>query len=244
VLPARWWPSLDQYVDATRSALASSVLTVFAGGMGGIAGFVTFAQRQAAAINDAVLASPGAASAGDELSTLTLQGMSTLSVVAFFLTPTGLITAYLTLSGLARSVSAAIAEGYGDPVLTAIDAAAHRLGRRSSATRRRRSREALEGPAVPDQIARGAQLGIDADLVIVCARRKTGWDRGTIVHSREQWYRVGAIEERTIRGVLRTLYPLNEVKDHAVFRRQVEYEIPARFLESSTRPAAQPPDGR
>jgi len=231
LLPARWWPWLDQYVPATRLALASSILTVIAGGMTGIAGFVAFAQRQASAINDAVLNSPAAAAAGDDLSTLTLQGVSALSVLAFFLTPTGIAAAYFTLSGLTRALSATIADGSGDPILTAIDAVARRFGHGVTTTRRRRSRETLEGAVVPDQVFRGAHLGIDADLVIVCARRKGGWDQGTIVHSGEMWYRVGAIEERTMRGFLRTLYPLREVKDHGVFRRQVEYDIPARFTE-------------
>ena len=229
MLPARWWPWLDQYVPATRMALLSSVVTVIAAGMAGIAGFVGFAQRQASAIDDAVLNSPAAAAAGDDLSTFALQGVSALSVAAFFLTPAGIIAAYFTLSGIGRALSATLAEGSGDPLLTALDAAARRLSRAVATRHRGRSRETLEGPAVADQVFRGAHLGIDADFVIVCARRKADWDQGTIVHSGDQWYRVGTIEERTIRGLLRTLYPLREVKDHGVFRRQVEYEIPARF---------------
>ena len=229
LLPSRWWPWIDEYVPATRAALASSVLTVIAGGMGGIVGFVGFAQRQASAVNDLVLNSPRTATAGDELSTQVLQGVSTLSVLAFFLTPAGILAAYCTVSGVARALSATLADGSGDLALTAVDHLARRLGGGLTARHARRTREALEGTAVPDQILRGAHLGIDADLVVVCARRKPDWDRGTIVHSGEHWYRVGAIEERTIRGYLRTLYPLSEVRDHAVFRRQVEYEIPARY---------------
>jgi hypothetical protein len=202
-----------------------------AGGICGIGGFVSFAQRQAGAVNDLVMNSPRTAAASDELTTQVLQGISALSVAAFFLTPTGIVTAYFTLSGLMRSVSATFGEGSGDPLLTALDGVARRLGGGVAAHHARISRVTREGAAVPDQILRGAHLGLDADLVIVCARRKRDWDQGTIVHSGDQWYRVGTIEERTIRGYLRTLYPLSKVKDHGVFRRRVEYDIPARYLD-------------
>jgi hypothetical protein len=64
------------------------------------------------------------------------------------------------------------------------------------------------------------------DLVIVASRVKPGWDKGTVVLSGDKTYRVGSIEERTIAGRLRTLYPLTEHKDFEVFRRTVRYELP------------------
>ena len=230
ILPARLWPDLDLFVPATRCALLSSVLTLLAGGILAIGGFVQYAQRQAGLINDHVLSSPQAARMGDDLTTVVLQGASVMSVFTFLLTPTGIAASYLTLSGVMRAVTATVAEGFGDPLLTVVDRIGLTLFRGTSARRARRARESQEGPNVPDQILRGAHLGLAADLVIVAARRKHDWDRGTIVRSGERWYRVGAIEERTIHGRLRSLYPLTEVHDHAAIRRLVDYEIPAKYL--------------
>jgi hypothetical protein len=229
MLPARWWSALDRVVPATRAALASSVVTVIGGGISGVAGFVAYAQHHAGAVNDAILTSPGAVD-GD-VTTLTLQAASAVSAFGFFVTPQGIAAIYLTLSGVARVFAVLFGEGSGDLVLTGIDHLSQRLGVGMATRHRRRSRETREGPEVPDQILRGAHAGLDADLVIVSARPKTDWDQGTIVHAADRWYRVGAVEERTIRGYLRTLYPLREIKDHAVFRRQVEYEIPARYVQ-------------
>ena len=64
------------------------------------------------------------------------------------------------------------------------------------------------------------------DLVIVASRVKPGWNKGTVVMSATKAYRVGTVEERTIAGRLRTLYPLTEHKDLEVFRRTVHYDLP------------------
>ena len=231
--PARWWPWLDQYLPATRFALASSVATILIAGIVGIAGFIEFAQRQAAAVNDMVLSSPQAATASDDLSTLSLQGVSALSVFAFFVTPQGIGAAYLALSGLFRALTAAFAEPRGDPLLTAVDHAGCRLYQAASATVVSRARHAREGPFVPDRILRGVHVGLSADLVSVSSRRKRDWDQGTIVHSGDHWYRVGAIEERVIDGRLRTLYPLSVLRDHGAMRRQVTYEIPEKYARAA-----------
>jgi len=231
--PARFWSSLDRHVPATGSAAASGILTTIAGGVLGIGGFLEFAQRQASAVNDLVLSSPRTASAGDELSTLVLQGVSALSVVSFMLTPMGIAAAYLTLSGIARAVSATFGDGLGDPLLTAIDSGVRAVYSGVSARHRRRDRERQEGSATADRIVRGVHIGVQAELVVVSSRVKPDWDRGTIVQSGESWFRVGQIEERTIDGYLRTLYPLNAVRDHEAVRRMVRYEIPARYLRAA-----------
>jgi hypothetical protein len=230
LMPARWWPWIDEYFPATRSALSSSVSTIVVGGILWIGGFIDFAQGQTSGINEIVLSSPRAAAAGDGLNSVVLQGVSSLSVFAFLLTPPGIVALYLTLSGLGRSLSAAFGEGFGDPILTAADNAIGALYRRLGAYSVRFVRELHEGPKVPDRIVRGVHIGIEADLVIVSARPKAYWDQGTIVRSGERWYRVGAIEERTMQGYLRTLYPLNELHDHGAIRRLVDYDIPERYV--------------
>ena len=91
----------------------------------------------------------------------------------------------------------------------------------------RTRRETLEGPAVADRLVRGPHIGVaGAELVIVSARRKPLWDVGTVVDTGDHWFRVSAIEERTIGGWLRTLYGLTEHRDSGAIRRAVRYEMP------------------
>jgi hypothetical protein len=231
MLPARLWPWLDRYVPASGSAGAAGVLTVVVGGVVALLGFIDYAQDLASAINDLALTTPGVAEGSDKFSTLTLQGVTGASSFGFFLTPRGILAIYLVLTGLVRALSAIFGEPSGDPLLTWADRAVQNIHARVTAARDDRARLSLEGPDVPDRVVRGEQLRLAADLVIVAARRKPGWDQGTIVHSGDRWFRLGPVEERTIDGRLRTLYPLSELRDQGVIRRLVEYEMPAGFKE-------------
>jgi hypothetical protein len=87
-------------------------------------------------------------------------------------------------------------------------------------------REALEGSDVPDLSMTGVAAHLPADIVIVSARRKPGWDRGTVVLTERGCFRIGTPVERTIGGRLRTLYPLTEHRDLEVIRRSVTYTLP------------------
>ena len=142
-------------------------------------------------------------------------------------TPAGWATTYLGVTGVIRALGCAGDDPFGDPLLTAIDAMVWRAvsGRRAESERTRR--ELLEGPDVPDRVVPGVKLGMpDVDFVIVASRVKPDWDQGTVLIGSEKNYRVGAIEERTIAGRLRTLYPVTEHKDLEVFRRAVRYDLP------------------
>ena len=222
MLPRRWWDTLDLYVPATESALVSGILTFMAGAGLGIGSFLNHATRWADETNKLVLGSPD----------LALSGAGSISMlVAFFaflfFTPWGWMTLYLTFSGLLRTAAAAFSESFGDPLLTGLDALVLGTARRTRASRVRARREALEGPEVPDRVLPGSKLGMQGvDFVIVASRVKPEWDKGTIVISATKTYRVGTIEERTIAGHLRTLYPLTEHKDFEVFRRTVPYDLP------------------
>jgi hypothetical protein len=237
MLPARWWPSIDRYFPATASALAASMLTIVAGGILGIGGSIDFGQQQARVVPKAVHSSSrGAKKARNDRNAPAPQGVPAFSVFGFVLTPQGILATYLTLSGLGRALSAQFGEGFGDPLLTGADhgivALHHRLGLEHT----RFVRLVREGPKVPDMIVRGVHIGMDdADLVIVSARVKRSWDRGTIVRSGEDWYRVGVIEERLMQGYLRTLYPLNELNDHGAIRRLVDYAIPDKYASAAHR---------
>ena len=222
VLPRRWWDALDCYVPAIDSALVSGILTFMVGASLGIVSFVSHATGWAAETNRLVLGSPD----------LALSGAGSISMLlAFFtflfFTPWGWITLYLTFSGFIRAGAAAFSESFGDPLLTGLDALAFGTTRRARARRARARREALEGPEVPDRIVPGSKVGMrGVDLVIVASRVKPGWNKGTVVMSATKAYRVGTVEERTIAGRLRTLYPLTEHKDLEVFRRTVHYDLP------------------
>jgi hypothetical protein len=222
MLPRRWWDALDLHVPASDSALISGILTFMAGAGLGIVSFISHATNWAAETNRLVLDSPD----------LALSGAGSVSMLlAFFtflfFTPWGWLTMYLSLSGFIRAGAAAFSESFGDPLLTALDAVALGTIRHARANRVRARREALEGPEVADRIVPGSQIGMPGvDFVIVASRVKPDWDKGTVVISVTKTYRVGPIEERTIAGRLRTLYPLTEHKDLEVFRRTVRYDLP------------------
>jgi len=232
MLPARWWPWLDSYVPASTSAIPASILTLLAGMAIGIPGFLSYAQDAASAANavawETAKQNPDTANVGALLRGAP-SAFSALSLGLFlFTTPAGWLTMYLGASGLLRAVSAAIEDGFGDPLLTAVDAIACSARRRTMTTLDRVRRETLEGPEMPDRIMGAAQLNITgAELVIVASRPKPDWDKGTVVLTPEGTaYRVGVIEQRTVAGRLRTLYPLTEHKDLEAFRRCVRYELP------------------
>ena len=229
MLPARFWPNLDRHLPVTESAFLASLLTLLAGAAIGIPGFLNHAAEQAsfntqAMLNAAASNSPDAQSVDSSMSV----GMSSLSLFTFLLlTPAGWATMYLGLTGLVRTAAAALDDPHGDLLLTVVDGVLVRSVRSSQARGARTSREELEGPQVADRVVPGAQVGLPgAQLVVVASRRKPDWDAGTVVITADSIYRVGTIVERTIRGRLRTLYPLTEHKDFETFRRTVRYELP------------------
>jgi hypothetical protein len=231
-LPSRYWR--DGGTRVAPAPLTSGVLTLIAGMALGIPGFFDFLQEFASANNAAAVQVAGRHPATyDGNAAAVLRGAPTaLTALALplflFTTPLGLLTLYLAGSGLLRALSALVADGFGDPLLTGVDAVIRRARRSRRDRLARRRRETLEGPEMPDRIMGAAHLGIaNADFVIVAARRKPEWDEGTVVQTADgAAYRVGRIEERTVAGRLRTLYPLSEHQDLEVFRRLVRYELP------------------
>jgi hypothetical protein len=232
MLPARWWPWLDVYVPATGAAIPAGILTVLLSMAIGIPGFLSFLDESASAHNAAAVEVFDRGAATDNEGTVLRQApmmMTALALPIFlFTTPLGLVTLYLSLSGLLRSAAALVESGFGDPILTGIDKLVVGTRQRRRARAIRIHRESLEGPEMPDRIMSAGQLDIpDADFVIVATRRKPDWDKGTIVQTGDGTsFRVGEIQDRTIAGRLRTLYPLTEHKDLEVFRRVVHYELP------------------
>lgn len=233
MLPARWWPWLDRYVPATACAPVAGILTLAAASLIGLFGFLAYAKQLSSDNLDAGWAvAQQNPQHDDKIGIFLRSGPMAFTAFALplflFTTPLGLFSLYFAVSGALRSIAPVIeGAGFGDPLLTAIDKLVLGGARRGRARVEQMQREELEGPALPDRIMSAAQLGIaQADFVIVASRPKPDWDKGTVVLTGDGAYRVGTIEERTIAGRLRTLYPLTAHTDHEAFRRVVRYELP------------------
>jgi hypothetical protein len=157
------------------------------------------------------------------------MGFSGLSLFTFLLlTPKGLITLYLAVTGTVRAIAAWFDDPIGDPILTGVDALVAGRRARTGDRRARSEREAREGPEVADRVVSSAAAGIPGcDLVIVSSRRKPEWDRGTAVLTPEACYRLGDPVERMVAGRLRYFYPLTEHTDFEAIRRSVRYQLPS-----------------
>jgi hypothetical protein len=137
------------------------------------------------------------------------------------------VTLYLIGSGGVRAAAGWFDDPVGDPVLTGIDHLIVAGRDRGQARSGQRTREALEGPAIPDRVVSSAKAEIPGcDLVIVASRRKPGWERGVVVYTATACYRIGEPVERTVAGKLRTLYPLTEHTDLEAVRKSVQYDMP------------------
>lgn len=228
LLPSRLWPRLPASFSMVSAAFASGLATFFIGAAIGIPGFLEHAQANTSLGLDAelhrVFTDPDAGYRQG-----LVQGFSALSIFTFLLlTPKGWLTLYLIFGGGLRMGAAWFDDPIGDPILTGLDALV--VSRRTAAAAKTAcaSREALEGPEVPDRIVSSAAAGLPGcDFVVVAARRKPGWERGAAVFTQDRTYRIGEPVEQTVAGRLRTLYPLTEHNDFEAIRRSVRYDLPA-----------------
>jgi len=227
LLPHRYWARLPARFNLTPAAFWSGLLTFFAGAAVGIPGFLEHAHATTSLGLDAelhqVFTDPKAG-----YSQGMVQGFAGLSIFTFLLlTPKGWATLYLMIAGGLRMGAAWFDDPFGDPVLTGLDAIAFTQRERRREQQARTSREALEGPEVPDRIVTSKAAGLpDCDLVVVSSRRKPGWERGTAVLTRKKIYRLGEPVDQTVAGRLRTLYPLTEHADFEAIRKSVQYDLP------------------
>lgn len=239
LLPHRYWRALPLTVPVDRAAFVSGLLTFFLGMAIGIPGFLEHAGVNVSLANQAVvdeaMRNPQAG-----YSRGMVQGFAGLSIFTFLLlTPAGLLTLYLTATGAARAAAVWFEDPIGDPLLTGLDAILLSGRARHKRESERRTREALEGPEVPDRVASSTAAGLPGcDLVIVASRRKNGWEHGVTVFTSDAAYRIGQPVERTIAGRLRTLYPLTEHKDFEVVRRSIHYDLPVRATGGGAAAAA------
>jgi hypothetical protein len=229
-LPKRYWQSFDLPVQ--NVAPLSSFMTMIAGFVIGIPGYFAYLARLQGVAGLSIL----------EISKLQVQGklpeteavsavpagVYALSTISFaFASPLGLFCTYLVISGLIRVASAYTGEALGDPILTALDW----LGRRMFTTRQQQAvrvaRERLEKIDEPDRRYDGEWAGLTGvDFVIVAARRKPEWTRGTWIITDDGWFVLGEPFDRPMPNGLRTIYPLSEQKTLEPLRKSVQYRLP------------------
>lgn len=221
LLPKRYWDDLN--LPIANVAFASALVTFFGGAALGITGYFDYmayvlAQRE-----------------------FTLPPFMLAVFISYALfTPRGLFSLYLLFSGLMRMIAVWVEQPHGDPILTLADSTWRRLLTRQHDTRRRRDRLALEGEDEPDRRYSGDWAGLKGvDFVIVSARRKPGWTKGTYVITSDGWYVLGDPFDRPMPNGLRTVYPLTEHRTLEVLRKGVSYELPP--LRSSPGKTARPP---
>lgn len=229
-LPKRYWQSID--LPVPNVAFASSLLGLLAGFAVGIRGYFNYLRVLYDSSGASILEISKQQAAGKLPETLEVSGgpaaLGILAPITFALaTPIGLLATYLVLTGFFRVAQWYIGEPDGDPLLSGVDT----LGRRLFTSHRDRSeraaRQKLEGDEEPDRRYEGAWAGLTGvDFVVVAARRKPGWTKGTWVITAEGWFKLGEPFDRPMPQGIRTIYPLTLENTLEVLRRGVSYELP------------------
>lgn len=231
LLPKRYWQSVD--LPVPNIATASAFVTLFIGFALGVRGYFAYLERLRQFSKGVSIM---------EIAELQLQGklpesaavaaipggLAATAPIAFALfTPLGLFATYLVVSSLARLAAAYTGEPFGDPIFTGVDTLARRTFTKRQQRTVRAAREKLEGALEPDRRYDGEWAGLTGvDFVIVSARRKPDWTKGTWVITPEGWYVLGEPFDRPMPNGLRTVYPLTLQTTLEPVRKSVQYELP------------------
>jgi hypothetical protein len=237
ILPRRMWPALQLHLPMRSAAAMSGIVTLLAGFFYAFGGFMIFATNLAAANNDWMLTRlAGAPAAGDAAAGLVPYGVSVVTLFIYvFLTPRGLFSTYVFVSGTLRAISGYLDDPHGDPILSVIVWSAETLFHKNRNERRQIARRRLEGADAADVLQTGAWAGLpDDDFVVLSARKKPGWDAGAIVMTSSDWFRLGLPFDMLTPAGLRTAYPLKKMDTVEVVRRGIHYELPR--LRGTQRP--------
>ena len=230
LLPRRYWQSVDLPV-ASMAPLSGFVMLI-TGFVIGFTGYFAYLDKLRGVSGLSILEISELQVAGKLPETAAVSGapsgiyMTAPFAFALF-SPLGLFATYLVVSSIFRIASSYIDEAHGDPVLTAADAIARRAFGSHQHRTARLSRERLEGAVEPDRRYDGAWAGLSGvDFVIVSARRKPDWTKGTCVITDDGWFTLGEPFDRPTANGLRTIYPLILQKTPDVVRRSVAYTLP------------------
>jgi hypothetical protein len=220
-LPLRWWRPFEERYPVRQNAWLAGVLTMVAGALLGVDGFLDYLGIAADGMNTALVRA--------QSDLVQLQGPLLAALPVFlFTTPVGLLSLYLGLTGLVRFAAAFAADDpHGDWILTRLDDLFLRINRDTTAWDARKSREKLEGAEVADRLVTGDWLDRpDLELAILASRRRD-WPAGAyLVTSVGTAYRVGEVFDLETRGGLRAVYPLTELKTGEAIRYAIPYEVP------------------
>lgn len=240
LLPKRYWQSFD--LPVPNVALFGAFLTLFIGFAAGIRGYFAYLDRLLnvkgiSMLDVGRLQVEGKLPETVAVSTAPAAIYMTAPIAFAFFTPLGLCATYLVVTSIVRIASVYIDEAHGDPVLTGIDA----LWRRLFTTHRRRTvrvaREKLERVDEPDRRYDGEWAGLTGvDFVIVSARRKPDWHKGTFVITGEGWFTLGEPFDRPTPHGLRTVYPLTLQTTPDVVRKSVTYDLPPMRVTNARPP--------
>ena len=225
-LPRRWWSVFDDRFAVRHRAWMAGVLTMIVGTLLGVHGFLAYVGSAADGLNTGLLRA--------QSDLVQLQGPLLLALPAFlFTSPVGLLSLYLSISGLVRFAAAFITDDpHGDWVLTGLDSLARRTHRSASVWNARRTREHREGVQIPDRLVTGVLLDRpDIQLAVIASRRRD-WPRGAyLVTPGGVAYRVGDAFDLETRHGLRTVYPLTELTTADAIRHAIPYELPAEWRQ-------------
>lgn len=231
LLPQRYWNGFWR-LPVESATLPSAVATAGLGLVAGARGFLAYVQTASDALAqqtlDAALKQVSAPPGGAEVTTFSMQVVSITAVFAFALfTPLGLLTLYLTTTGVYRLIAASIGHPVGDPLMTTVDGIVRRVRDRRRTTKDLARRTKEEGPETADRLFTGEGAGLPGvDYAVVAARRKPDWTVGTIVTTPEGWFRLGEPFDAQLPFGLRRVYPLTRLDTVEVLRKVVPYEFP------------------
>jgi hypothetical protein len=220
LLPHRLWPEIEKVAPVQALATASALTTLGCGFLLGAHGFLNYAKEETARSMKFFMKRP-------DLPFLAPLASSVDLLLFAFTTPLGLVSTYVFLTGLYRSILSAVDDPRGDPLLTLLWSWGLERARRTRESRAREERERREGPEVADLLLTGENAGVEgADYVVVASRRKPGWEPGVFVVTEEAWFRLGEPFDKDVPEGLRTFYPLTRLRDVEAARRRVPYRLP------------------
>lgn len=230
LLPKRYWQSFD--LPVPNMAPLSGFIALFAGFAIGIRGYFAYLEGlrningvSIMDISETQVAGKLPETVGVSAAPAAVASMAPLAYALF--TPVGLFATYLLLTSIFRIASSYIDDPHGDPLLTGLDGLARRWFGAHRTRSARVARESLEGAVEPDRRYDGHWAGLTGvDFVIVAARRKPEWTKGTWVITNEGWFVLGESFDRPMPNGLRTVYPLTAQTRLEALRKSVPYELP------------------
>jgi hypothetical protein len=237
LLPKRYWDSFD--LPVANAATASAFIVLFLGFGLGIRGYFDYLERLrttskgVSIIEIAELQNQGKLPETANVSAVPTALAATAPIAFAFFTPLGALATYLVLASFFRIGASYAEDAHGDPILTGLDALARRWRGTHVQRSERAAREKLEGAEEPDRLYDGNWAGLpDVTYVVVAARRKAGWTKGTWVITNDGWYTLGEPFDRPMPHGMRTVYPLTlQTSTSDVLRKGVSYELPPLRLK-------------